>query len=200
MFITLKPRSQWKKARTQAEFTELLDKALRDLPGQRLAYSQPIEMRINEMVSGVRADLGVKLFGDDFDVLVEEGGRDRGRAAVDPGSRRREHRADHRPADAADQGQPGRRSPATASRPRRCSTSWSRSAASRWAKWSRGSSAFRWSCGCRRVSRTAPRRSASMLVADRRPASGFRSRGWRRSQSSKARRRSRANGASGGSR
>ena len=70
-FITLKSRSKWKKARTQAEFTELLDKTLRDMPGQRLAYSQPIEMRINEMVSGVRADLGVKLFGDDFDVLVK---------------------------------------------------------------------------------------------------------------------------------
>lgn len=69
-FITLKPRSQWKKAATQAELTDLIDKALRDMPGQRLAYSQPIEMRINEMVSGVRADLGVKLFGDDFTVLV----------------------------------------------------------------------------------------------------------------------------------
>ncbi len=69
-FITLKPRALWKKARTQAELTALIDKALRDMPGQRLAYSQPIEMRINEMVSGVRADLGVKLFGDDFAVLV----------------------------------------------------------------------------------------------------------------------------------
>ncbi|HXY36642.1 MAG TPA: CusA/CzcA family heavy metal efflux RND transporter [Planctomycetaceae bacterium] len=72
VFVTLKPRSAWKKARTQAEFTELLDKTLRDMPGQRLAYSQPIEMRMNEMVSGVRADLGVKLFGDDFDVLVKK--------------------------------------------------------------------------------------------------------------------------------
>jgi len=72
-FVTLKPRSEWKKATTQAEFTNLLDKTLRDLLGQRLAYSQPIEMRINEMVSGVRADLGVKLFGDDFDVLVTKG-------------------------------------------------------------------------------------------------------------------------------
>jgi cobalt-zinc-cadmium resistance protein CzcA len=73
MFITLKPRSHWKKAKSQADLTELIDKALRDMPGQRLAYSQPIEMRINEMVSGVRADLGVKLFGDDFDVLVSKG-------------------------------------------------------------------------------------------------------------------------------
>jgi len=72
IFVTLKPRTVWKKARTQAEFTEMLDKTLRDMPGQRLAYSQPIEMRMNEMVSGVRADLGVKLFGDDFGVLVKK--------------------------------------------------------------------------------------------------------------------------------
>lgn len=69
-FVTLKPRERWTKARTQAEFTEKLDRLLRDLPGQRLAYSQPIEMRTNEMVSGVRADLGVKLFGDDLAVLA----------------------------------------------------------------------------------------------------------------------------------
>ncbi|HUE13933.1 MAG TPA: CusA/CzcA family heavy metal efflux RND transporter [Planctomycetaceae bacterium] len=74
IFITLKPRPKWKKCRTQAEFTELLDHTLRDMPGQRLAYSQPIEMRLNEMVSGVRADLGVKLFGDDFNVLAGKAG------------------------------------------------------------------------------------------------------------------------------
>ncbi|MBX7134195.1 MAG: CusA/CzcA family heavy metal efflux RND transporter, partial [Fimbriimonadaceae bacterium] len=72
VFLSLKPRSQWTKATTQAEFTEKLDHLLRELPGQKLAYSQPIEMRINEMVSGVRADLGIKLFGDDFDVLVQK--------------------------------------------------------------------------------------------------------------------------------
>jgi cobalt-zinc-cadmium resistance protein CzcA len=70
VFITLHPRDQWTKARTQAEFTEKLDLLLRDLPGQRIAYSQPIEMRLNEMVSGVRADLGVMLYGDDFTQLA----------------------------------------------------------------------------------------------------------------------------------
>lgn len=70
IFISLNPRDTWKKARTQAELTQLIEKELRDMPGQRLAYTQPIELRINEMISGVRSDLGVKLFGDDFDVLV----------------------------------------------------------------------------------------------------------------------------------
>ncbi len=70
MFITLKPRNQWKKARSQADLTTLIEHELRDLPGQRLAFLQPIEMRMNEMVSGVRADLGVKLYGDDLDQLA----------------------------------------------------------------------------------------------------------------------------------
>lgn len=86
MYLTLRPRSQWKKATTQAEFTELLDRTLRDLPGQRLAYSQPIEMRIEEMVYGVRSDLGVMLYGDDFDVLVKKAQEIEGVLRSIPGS------------------------------------------------------------------------------------------------------------------
>jgi len=70
MFITLKPRSQWTRAETQDELTVLIQQSLRELPGQRIAMTQPIEMRLNEMISGVRSDVAVKLFGDDFDVLV----------------------------------------------------------------------------------------------------------------------------------
>ncbi len=73
LFISLKPRSQWTKARSQAELTELIEKHLRDMPGQKLAFLQPIEMRMNEMVSGSRADLAIKLYGDDLDVLAAKG-------------------------------------------------------------------------------------------------------------------------------
>jgi cobalt-zinc-cadmium resistance protein CzcA len=73
MFITLKPREQWRKAETQAELTSLIEAQLRDMPGQRLAYLQPIEMRMNEMTSGSRADVAVKLYGDDLDVLAAKG-------------------------------------------------------------------------------------------------------------------------------
>jgi cobalt-zinc-cadmium resistance protein CzcA len=73
VFVTLKPRSRWKKAGTQAELTALIDKELRDVPGQRLAFTQPIEMRINEMVSGGRTDVAVKIFGDDFATLLAKG-------------------------------------------------------------------------------------------------------------------------------
>jgi cobalt-zinc-cadmium resistance protein CzcA len=69
VFISLKPRAKWTKAKTQAELTELMDKLLRTLPGQEISFTQPIELRINEMVSGVRTDLAVKVFGDDLDVL-----------------------------------------------------------------------------------------------------------------------------------
>lgn len=72
MFITLRPRSEWSQASTQDELTELIQKTLRELPGQRIAMTQPIEMRLNEMISGVRSDVAVKLFGDDFDVLVDK--------------------------------------------------------------------------------------------------------------------------------
>jgi cobalt-zinc-cadmium resistance protein CzcA len=73
MFITLKPREHWKQATTQAGLTKLIEAHLRDLPGQRLEFLQPIEMRMNEMVSGVRSDLAVKLYGDDLDALAAKG-------------------------------------------------------------------------------------------------------------------------------
>jgi cobalt-zinc-cadmium resistance protein CzcA len=70
-FISLKPREQWTKARTQDELVDLLSKEFKDLPGQRVSYQQPIEQRVKEMVSGVRADVAVKIFGDDYEVLKE---------------------------------------------------------------------------------------------------------------------------------
>jgi len=69
-FITLKPRQDWTRARTQDELVELIEQEFRDLPGQRLVFTQPIEQRVNEMISGVRGDVAVKLFGDDFHVLT----------------------------------------------------------------------------------------------------------------------------------
>ena len=66
MFMTLKPRDMWSKAHTQADLTVLIEKFLREMPGQRLAFLQPIEMRMNEMTSGSRSDLAVKMYGDDL--------------------------------------------------------------------------------------------------------------------------------------
>ncbi len=70
VFISLKPRNDWKRARTQEELVEKLDEVLRDLPGQNLAFTQPIEMRMNEMIAGIRSDVGIKIYGDDLATLT----------------------------------------------------------------------------------------------------------------------------------
>lgn len=72
LFLTLRPREEWTRARTQDELTELIQEELRDLPGPRLAMTQPIEMRMNEMISGVRSDVAAIVYGDDFDTLVKK--------------------------------------------------------------------------------------------------------------------------------
>ena len=71
VFITLKPREEWTKAATQAELVAAMSDVTERLPGMRAIYLQPIEMRINEMIAGIRADLGIKLFGPDLEVLKE---------------------------------------------------------------------------------------------------------------------------------
>jgi cobalt-zinc-cadmium resistance protein CzcA len=81
-FIALYPREHWtarkpdgEPVRTQDELAALIKKGFADLPGQKLSFTQPIEQRVNEMVSGVRSDVAVKLFGDDFNILTERAGR-----------------------------------------------------------------------------------------------------------------------------
>jgi cobalt-zinc-cadmium resistance protein CzcA len=68
-FITLTPRRQWTAARTQAELTDAMSQAMATLPGIRSIFTQPIELRMNEMVAGVRSDVGIKIFGDDLEQL-----------------------------------------------------------------------------------------------------------------------------------
>ncbi|QDT67905.1 Cobalt-zinc-cadmium resistance protein CzcA [Planctomycetes bacterium MalM25] len=70
VFITLTPRSEWRRASTQKQLTALFERTLRQLPGQRLAYTQPIKLRMDELGTGIRADIAVKLYGDDLDTLA----------------------------------------------------------------------------------------------------------------------------------
>lgn len=70
VFVALKPRASWKQARTQAALVEKMVVEVNELKGQITWFTQPIELRINEMVSGVRADVALKLFGDNFDTLI----------------------------------------------------------------------------------------------------------------------------------
>lgn len=69
IFLTLKPMEGWQRAGTQEELVAAIDLELSDLPGQNRVFTQPIEMRVNEMIAGIRSDIGIKLFGDDLKVL-----------------------------------------------------------------------------------------------------------------------------------
>jgi cobalt-zinc-cadmium resistance protein CzcA len=74
-YIMLKPREQWKKARTQEELVEAMEAVVQTLPGQNYEFSQPIELRMNELVAGTRGDLAVKVYGDEMDVMYQYANR-----------------------------------------------------------------------------------------------------------------------------
>ncbi len=69
MFILLKPREQWRNHATQQELEELIRKDFGEIPGVLTNFTQPIQMSIDELLEGVRAELAIKLFGDDLEVL-----------------------------------------------------------------------------------------------------------------------------------
>jgi cobalt-zinc-cadmium resistance protein CzcA len=71
VFIMLKPRRQWKTGRDKTELVEAIQQDLSVIPGLRFSFSQPIALRVNELISGVKSDLAVKLFGPDLDVLKQ---------------------------------------------------------------------------------------------------------------------------------
>lgn len=68
-FIILKDKSEWPKSKEKEELISEIEKAVSDVPGVALEFTQPIQMRFNELIAGVRSDVAVKVFGDDFDSL-----------------------------------------------------------------------------------------------------------------------------------
>lgn len=70
-FVILKPRSDWPDpGKTKAQLVREMEISLEELPGNNYEFTQPIQMRFNELISGVRADVGIKVFGDDLDQLL----------------------------------------------------------------------------------------------------------------------------------
>ncbi|HYR29637.1 MAG TPA: CusA/CzcA family heavy metal efflux RND transporter, partial [Thermoanaerobaculia bacterium] len=70
LYIGLKPPSEWKTAHTREELVEKMSKALEDqVPQASISFSQPIELRVAELIAGVRSDVAIKIFGDDLEVL-----------------------------------------------------------------------------------------------------------------------------------
>jgi len=73
-FIILKPRDEWPDpSKSKAQFVAELEALVTPIPGNRYEFLQPIQMRFNELISGVRSEVAVKVFGDDFDQLIALG-------------------------------------------------------------------------------------------------------------------------------
>jgi cobalt-zinc-cadmium resistance protein CzcA len=72
VFVTLKPKRHWKLARTKEQLIEKMKERLEGIPGMTYAFSQPIEMRVNELIAGTRSDIAIKIFGEDFRILKEK--------------------------------------------------------------------------------------------------------------------------------
>ncbi|MTI26152.1 CusA/CzcA family heavy metal efflux RND transporter [Fulvivirga kasyanovii] len=72
VIIKLKPKGEWVSAESKDELADKFKEALADIPGIDYEFTQPIEMRFNELITGVRADLAIKIFGEDLDVLYKK--------------------------------------------------------------------------------------------------------------------------------
>jgi len=71
MMVILKPRGAWTKASTRDELAEKMTEALEVVPGVTFGFQQPIQMRFNELMTGVRQDVAVKIFGEDLQILTD---------------------------------------------------------------------------------------------------------------------------------
>lgn len=87
IFVMLKPRSEWSgRYRTKDELIAAMEKAVLQVPGNNYEFTQPVEMRFNELIAGVRADVAIKVFGDDLDKLFTVGKRIEALVATVPGA------------------------------------------------------------------------------------------------------------------
>ncbi len=75
IFVSLKPQAEWKNAKTKDELAERMVEELNRIPGVNYNITQPIAMRVDELISGVKADIAVKLFGDDLNTLKQKAER-----------------------------------------------------------------------------------------------------------------------------
>jgi len=74
IFVILKPKKQWTSAQSKEELIGKMNETLNDeVPGAGFGYTQPIEMRFNELIAGARSDIAVKIYGEDLDVLRQKG-------------------------------------------------------------------------------------------------------------------------------
>ncbi len=72
MMVAMKPKSEWKTARTKEEMTKKMEEDLAILPGVNIEITQPMQMRFNELMTGVRQDVAIKIYGEELEVLTEQ--------------------------------------------------------------------------------------------------------------------------------
>ena len=72
IFVILKPKDEWTKADSKKDLLEQVEAKVREVPGVNYGFTQPIEMRFNELLTGIREDVAIKLYGSDLDVLAEK--------------------------------------------------------------------------------------------------------------------------------
>jgi len=72
MYVILQPEAEWRTAKNQEDIETLIREELGDVPGVLVNLTQPIEMTVDELLEGVRAELAIKLFGQDLDVLKDQ--------------------------------------------------------------------------------------------------------------------------------
>lgn len=75
IMIALKPKAEWTSAKTTPELMEKMEETLSAIPGLEAEISQPIQMRNNELLTGIKQDVAIKIFGEDLDVLTEQAGK-----------------------------------------------------------------------------------------------------------------------------
>lgn len=75
LIIVLKDKKEWTTARTSDELAERMNEKLSVIPGVNLSFEQPIQMRFNELIAGVKSDIAIKIFGENLDVLFENGNK-----------------------------------------------------------------------------------------------------------------------------
>lgn len=75
IMIALKPKAEWTSAKTTPELMEKMEETLSAIPGLEAEISQPIQMRNNELLTGIKQDVAIKIFGDNLDVLTQQAGK-----------------------------------------------------------------------------------------------------------------------------
>jgi cobalt-zinc-cadmium resistance protein CzcA len=72
LIIVMKDKSEWTTTKDREHMAELMSEKLNVIPGMNMSFEQPIQMRFNELIAGVKSDIAVKIYGDDLELLFKE--------------------------------------------------------------------------------------------------------------------------------